>query len=342
MSPHTDNDAASTAPASTAPGETMRERTVFATDLRLTELAFGAASLGNLYTETSDDDAAAAVSQAWASGIRYFDTAPHYGLGLSERRLGAALARFPRGELVISSKVGRLIVPNENPTEWDDQGFAVPGTFRREWDFSYDGVMRSVEASLERLGTDYLDILYLHDPDISGIDDAIGTGAAALTRLRDEGVVTAVGIGSNSAEAVATAFRETDIDLAMLAGRYTLLEQDGADEVFEAAGERSIVAVGVFNSGLLSRPRPAPGAMYNYEPAPQSVLERANRLADVAEAHGATLPQAAMAFPLRSPRVASIPIGMRTAQHVLDNVALYEQAPAHSLWAGLRDAGLLG
>ena len=319
----------------------MRDRGVFGTDLRLSELAFGAASLGNLYTETSDADAAAAVTQSWESGIRYFDTAPHYGLGLSERRLGAALAQFPRGELVISSKVGRLIVPNENPTEWDDQGFAVPGDLRREWDFGYDGVMRSVEASLERLGTDYLDILYLHDPDVSGIDDAIGTGAAALSRLRDEGVVSAIGIGSNSAEAVTTAFLETDIDLAMLAGRYTLLEQNGADSVFEAAGERSIVAVGVFNSGLLSRPRPAAGAMYNYEPAPEAVLERANRLADVAEAHGATLPQAAMAFPLRSDRVASIPIGMRTAQHVVDNVALYEQTPGEALWRGLRDAGLL-
>jgi len=320
----------------------MRTTQIAGTSVTVSEVAFGGASLGNLYRETSEADGAAAVAQAWRSGIRYFDTAPHYGLGLSERRLGAALAEYPREQLVISTKVGRLIVPNERPTEFDTEGFAVPGDLRRQWDFSRDGVLRSVEASLTRLGTDYIDILYLHDPDISGIDDAIGTGAAALSRLRDEGVVSAVGIGSNSAEAVATAFRETDIDLAMLAGRYTLLEQEGADAVFEAAGERSVVAVGIFNSGLLSRPRPAPGAMYNYEPAPDSVLERANRLADVAEAHGATLPQAAMAFPLRSPRVASIPIGMRTAQHVLDNVALYDQAPAHSLWAGLRDAGLLG
>ena len=320
----------------------MRERTVSKTDLRLTELAFGGASLGNLYSETSDADAAAAVAQAYESGIRYFDTAPHYGLGLSERRLGAALAAYPRENLVISTKVGRLIVPNENPTEWDDQGFAVPGDLRREWDFSYDGVMRSVESSLKRLGTDYLDILYLHDPELSGVDDAIATGAAALVRLRDEGVVTAVGIGSNSSDAVATAFRETDIDLAMLAGRYTLLEQHGADAVFDAAGDRSVVAVGVFNSGLLSQPRPAAGAMYNSAPAPEKVLRRANLLADIAEANGATLPQAAMAFPLRNPRVASIPVGMRTAQHVRDNVELYERQPATSLWTQLRDAGLLG
>jgi D-threo-aldose 1-dehydrogenase len=320
----------------------MRDRLVPRTELRLTELGFGGASIGNLYTETSDADAAAAVAQAWQSGIRYFDTAPHYGLGLSERRLGAALAAYPRDELIISTKVGRLIVPNETPTEFDPDVFAVPGTLRRQWDFSRDGVLRSVEASLERMGTDYIDILYLHDPDVSGIDDAIATGAAALIELRDEGVVKAVGIGSNDASAVTQAFMETDIDLAMLAGRYTLLEQNGADEVFEAAGERSIVAVGVFNSGLLSQPRPVEGATYNYRPAPSDVLARANRLADIAEQNGATLPQTAMAFPLRNPQVASIPIGMRSAKHVLDNVAVFGREPSASVWQDLTAAGLLG
>lgn len=319
----------------------MRERLIHGTDVLLTELAFGGASLGNLYTVTSDADAVASVDQAWASGIRYFDTAPHYGLGLSERRLGAALAGFTRSEYVLSTKVGRLIVPNENPTDLDDNGFAVPGDLRREWDFSRDGVLRSVEASLERLGTDYIDILYLHDPDASGIPDAAATGAAALIELRDQGVVRAVGIGSNSADAVAELFRETDINLAMLAGRYTLLEQDGADAVFEAAGDRSIVAVGVFNSGLLSTARPAPGAKYNYEPAPAEVIARANRLADIAEANGATLPQTAVAFALRNPQVASIAIGMRTAAQVLGNAALLENEPAASVWSDLREAGLL-
>ena len=319
----------------------MRERLVHGTDVRLTELAFGGASLGNLYTVTSDADAVASVAQAWESGIRYFDTAPHYGLGLSERRLGSALDGYARSECVISTKVGRLIVPNENPTEFDDNGFAVPGDLRRQWDFSRDGVLRSVEASLDRLGTDYIDILYLHDPDASGIPDAAATGAAALIELRDQGVVRAVGIGSNSADAVAELFRDTDINLAMLAGRYTLLEQSGADAVFEAAGDRSIVAVGVFNSGLLSTARPAPGAKYNYEPAPAEMIARANRLADIAEASDATLPQVAIAFPLLNPQVVSIAIGMRTAAQVLGNVALLEQEPAASVWADLREAGLL-
>ena len=313
----------------------MRDRLVHGTDVRLSEIAFGGASLGNLYSVTSEADAAASVREAWGCGIRYFDTAPHYGLGLSERRLGSLLAEYPRGEYVISTKVGRLIVPNERPTEFDDDGFIVPGDQRREWDFSRDGVLRSVEESLARLGTDYIDVLYLHDPDASGIPDAATTGAAALIELRDQGVVRAVGIGSNSADAVAQLFRESDIDLAMLAGRYTLLEQRGADEVFEAAGERSIVAVGVFNSGLLSTPRPKPNAMYNYQPAPAELIDRANRLADTAEAHGATLPQAAIAFPLRHPQVASIAIGMRNPGQVASNVALYESGVDESAWAEL-------
>lgn len=319
----------------------MRERLVHGTDVRLTELALGGASLGNLYYETSDDNAAASVAQAWDSGIRYFDTAPHYGLGLSERRLGAALSPYPRSEYVISTKVGRLIVPNESPTEFDDQGFVVPGDRRRKWDFSREGVLRSVDDSLTRLGTDYIDIIYLHDPDVSGIPDAAQTGAAALIELRDQGVVRAVGIGSNSAAAVAQLFRESDIDLAMLAGRYTLLEPNEADAVFEAAGQRAIVAVGVFNSGLLSTARPQPGAMYNYEPAPAELLARANWLADLAEANYATLPQTAIAFPLRNPKVASIAIGMRTPRQVLDNVALFEIPPPASFWADLEGAGWL-
>ncbi|RFA15721.1 aldo/keto reductase [Subtercola boreus] len=313
----------------------MRDRALHGTGIRLTELAFGGASLGNLYTVTSESDAHSSVAEAWRLGIRYFDTAPHYGLGLSERRLGAALGAHPRADYVLSTKVGRLVVPNENPTESDTEGFAVPGDLRREWDFSRDGVLRSVEASLERLGTDYIDILYLHDPDTSGIDDAMTTGAAALIELREQGVVRAVGIGSNSAGAVAQLFRESDIDLAMLAGRYTLLEQHGADRVFEAAGERSIVAVGVFNSGLLSTSRPLPGAKYNYEPASAEILARANELADLAEAHDTTLPQAAIAFPLLNPQVASVAVGMRTAEQVAANVELLERRPTAALWSAL-------
>ena len=314
----------------------MKTRKIFRTGVELTEIGFGAASIGNLYSETSSEDASGAVDQAWRSGIRYFDTAPHYGLGLSERRLGAALSDLPREQLVVSTKVGRLLVPNDRPTESDGM-FKVPGTLKREWDFSRDGILRSIESSLERLQMDYIDILLLHDPDQSGIASAAETGAAALIELRDEGVVRAVGIGSNDATAVAEAFERTDIDVAMLAGRFTLLEQHGADMVFEAAAGRSVIAVGVFNSGLLSKPRPEPGSMYNYEPAQKSQLEAATRLAELAEKHGATLPQAAVAFPLLRPEVAGIAIGMRSAQQVRANVKLYEGPPSPAFWDDARN-----
>ncbi|ONI66338.1 hypothetical protein CSIV_01575 [Microbacterium sp. CSI-V] len=317
----------------------VRRRPLGSTGIAVTELGFGAASLGNLYRETTDEESTEAVVAAWESGIRYFDTAPHYGLGLSERRLGRALAPFPRDEVVISTKVGRLLVPRDDP-EPSDGMFHVRGDHRRVWDFSRDGILRSLESSLERLATDHVDIVYLHDPDESGIPGAAEQGAEALISLREEGVVRAVGIGSNSATAVAELFTRADIDVAMLAGRYTLLEPRGADAVFEAAAGRSVVAVGVFNSGILSTVRPDAGAMYNYAPAPDALIARARELATTAEAHDSTLPAAALAFPLRRPEVASVAVGMRTAEHVRRNVALFDQPPHEDAWAALvgRDA----
>jgi D-threo-aldose 1-dehydrogenase len=311
----------------------MKVRSLPRTRLQLTEVGFGAAGIGNLYRAISDEEAAAAVAEAWSSGIRYFDTAPHYGLGLSERRLGAALAEYPRDEVVVSTKVGRLLVPNDEPEGRDSQGFDVPDTLRREWDLSRDGVLRSVEASLERLGMDRVDILYLHDPDVSGVEDAVQTGAAALIELRDQGVVSAVGVGTNDLGQVTRAFRETDIDTAMLAGRYTLLEQDGADAMFEAAGDRSIVAAGVFNSGLLSTRMPQAGAMYDYEPAPPEILQRAQHLAGIGERHGAPLPQLALQFPLRHDQVSTVVLGMRRPAQVRENVAHYAAEAAPEVWA---------
>jgi D-threo-aldose 1-dehydrogenase len=320
----------------------MRERALPGTALALTELGFGAASLGNLYVETSDEVAAAAVDAAWDAGIRYFDTAPHYGLGLSERRLGAALQGRPRDEFVLSTKVGRLLVPNPEPTPRDPDLFEVPGDLTRRWDFSRDGVHRSVEQSLDRLGLDRIDIAFLHDPEVSGVPDAAATGAAALIELRDQGVLGAVGIGSNSVAAITGLFETADIDTAMLAGRYTLLEQRGVDALFAAAGARRIVAVGVFNSGLLAAPRPTAGATYDYAPASAEIVARANRIADVAEGFGVTLPQAALAFPLRSDRVVARAVGMRTPEEVRANAALAAQPVPDALWDALAQEGLLG
>ncbi len=191
--------------------------------LQLTELGLGAAQFGNLYRETSDEQAVGALDAAWESGIRYFDTAPHYGLGLSERRLGALLGARPRDEYVVSSKVGRILVPSpESAGRQDDEGFAVPASLRRVWDFSRDGILRSFEASLERTGLDRIDILYLHDPD-DHFEQASTEGIQALIELRDEGVVRAVGAVMKQSQAIAALIRVADIDVVRLAGRYTLL-----------------------------------------------------------------------------------------------------------------------
>src|SRR5262252_3671343 len=243
-------------------------------------LGFGAAQLGNLFRATSDDEAARAVDAAWDAGIRYYDTAPHYGLGLSERRLGGALAHRPRGEFLVSTKVGRLLEPSpETADRVDDEGFAVPALARRGWDFSADGVRRSLSASLERLGLDRVDIAYLHDPD-DHWHDAAGAGIAALIELRDEGVVDAIGVGMNQSPMPAEFVRRYDIDLVMLAGRYTLLDQSALDDLLPLAQQRGvgIVAAGVYNSGLLSEARPAAGGMYNYAPAAPELVDRAVRL----------------------------------------------------------------
>lgn len=320
----------------------MSTRPITGTPLHLTEIGFGSSVLGNLYRHTTDEEAAGAVAEAWHRGIRYFDTAPHYGLGLAERRLGELIADFPREEIVVSTKVGRLLEKNQNPRGTDPEGFDVPDDLERIWDFSRDGILRSFEASLERLGLARIDILYVHDPDVYSTT-AGHEAAATLVDLRDQGVVGAVGVGTNSGAQAATLLMETDIDLAMLAGRYTLLEQDALDTALAAATatKKSIVAVGVFNSGLLSKNRPAPDATYDYQAAPEGLVDRANRIADVCERHGVTLPEAAIAFPLLHPQVASIALGMRTGTQVSRNISLATHPIPDALWAELIEVRLL-
>lgn len=320
----------------------MTDGAIRSTGVRLSRLGFGAASIGNLYGAVDDVTAAAAVDAAWEVGVRYFDTAPHYGLGLSERRLGAALARRPRTELVVSTKVGRLIEPRETPMPLDDEGFAVPGNLRRRRDYSRDGVLRSLEASLERTGLDRIDVVYIHDPDDHWAD-AVDKVVPTLVELREQGVVRAIGVGMNQSAMLARFLRETDVDVAMLAGRYTLLEQDALDDVLPAAeaGDRSVVAVGVFNSGLLSQNRPGPGAKYNYTDASPDLVQRASELADVCERHGTTLPAAAVAFPFGHPSVVNVTLGMQTAAQVERNAALACSTVPVELWSELKQCGLL-
>ncbi|MDX2677852.1 aldo/keto reductase [Streptomyces soliscabiei] len=320
----------------------MHHRKIAHTSVALTELGFGASVIGNLYRITPPHEAAATVEAAWESDIRYFDTAPHYGLGLSERRLGAALRDRPRDTYVVSSKVGRLLVPNERPSGVDSEGFVVRDDLRREWDFSRDGVLRSIEATLERTGLDRLDVVYLHDPD-EHWRQAAEEAMPALAELRDQKVIGAIGAGMNQSAMLARFLRETAADVVMLAGRYTLLDQSALDDVLPAAQEqgKSVVAVGVFNSGLLSRERPAEGMKYDYQDAPKDLVERARAIAEVCEAHGTTLPAAAIAFPLAHPTIINVTLGMRHPEQVTRNVELHRRHIPEGLWDDLRARRLI-
>jgi D-threo-aldose 1-dehydrogenase len=312
------------------------------TNVDVTTFGFGAAGIGNLYNEVSDADAEAALQAAWDAGVRYFDTAPHYGLGLSERRLGKFLAGVPRDEFVVSTKVGRLLEPFDGDGLDLDNGFAVPRKYRRVWDFSADGVNRSVESSLERLGLDRVDVLLLHDPD-EHWDSAAGEGFPALASLRSQGVVGAVGVGMNQWQMPARFVRETSIDVVMLAGRYTLLEQTAAVEFLPLCAERgvSILEAGVFNSGLLARAQIPDNAKYNYADAPAELVQRAQRIAAVCERHGVTLPQAAVQFVLRHPTTASVVLGVKSAGQAVRNAALFATPVPEGLWDDLHAEGLL-
>ncbi|WP_439688918.1 aldo/keto reductase [Curtobacterium sp. SP.BCp] len=304
---------------------------------------FGGAGIGNLLREVSDEDARAAVDAAWDVGVRGFDTAPHYGLGLSERRLGTALAGRPRSEYFVSTKVGRLLVPGRG--DGDDLasgGFAVADDTVRQWDPSPSGVRRSLDESLVRLGLDHVDVAYLHDPDVYSLTDGLTQALPTLAELRDAGVVRAVGVGSNSVEALAAAVETGLCDVVMLAGRYTLLEQPAAALVDRCAELGvDVVAVGVYNSGLLSSPRPAPGATYDYATAPVHLVERADAIADVCERHGVTLPDAALAFPRRAAAVRAIALGAQSASQVRQNAERAAAVVPDALWDDLRAAGLL-
>ncbi|SDJ46982.1 aldo/keto reductase [Streptomyces indicus] len=312
-----------------------------ATDVPVSSLSFGAAPIAGFSTPVGEEQAYEAITAAWNAGIRTFDTAPHYGLGLSERRLGEVLRERPRHGFTLSTKVGRLLEPYDGGG--DDLaagGFAVPATHRRVWDFSADGVRRSIEGSLERLGLDRVDIVYLHDPD-DHEEWAFREGYPALERLRAEGVVGAIGAGMNQAEMLTRFLTDTDTDVVLAAGRYTLLDQIALKALLPAAQARgrSVVAAAVYNSGILADPHP--GATYNYTTAPDDLVTRALRIKELAERHGTTLRAAALAFPLAHPAVASVLVGMRSAAQVRDSVAQFTAPVPPDFWAELKAVGLL-
>jgi D-threo-aldose 1-dehydrogenase len=303
------------------------------TGLEVTTLGFGAASIASLYRAVDDEQARAAVDAAWDSGIRYFDTAPHYGVGLSERRLGAALRERPCEEYVLSTKVGRLLVPNERRTGSDlAHLFDTPDDLRRELDYSGRGARRSIEESLIRLGLDRVDIALVHDPD-DHVDEALAGAVPELIRMRDEGVVKAVGVGMNQWQAPLRFVTESDLDVVMVAGRWTLLDRSAAP-LLAACAERgvSVLAAAPFNSGLLARPEPVPDSHFDYAPPDPRLLDAARRLAALARAHGATLPQVALQFPLRHPCVASVVTGLGHAEHVASAAAGLQAPVPDEFW----------
>ena len=280
-----------------------------------------------------------ATAAAWAGGVRYFDTAPHYGLGLAESRLGRALAELPRDDYIVSTKVGRLLVPSpERAGELDDDGFIVPAATRRVWDFSRDGILRSVDASLDRLGLNDIDVLYLHDPDDHWLE-ASTTGMDALIELREQGVTHAIGAGMNQSAMLTEFVRRCDVDIVMLAGRYTLLDQSALGDLLPLALDRGIgvVAAGVYNSGLLALPDVPDDAHYEYRAAPPELIARAREIAAICRRHGVTLPDVALQFPLRHPAVISAVVGARDGAQVEASIERAAVEIPEELWSELEE-----
>ncbi|MEW1959304.1 aldo/keto reductase [Kineococcus sp. NPDC059986] len=301
----------------------------------------GAAALGNLFTVVPDETARATVDACWDAGVRYVDTAPHYGVGLSEERVGAALRDRPRSEFVLQTKVGRLLVAGPG-TGRDTDGFDVPDTRVRQLDFSAAGVRRSVEESLERLGLDRIDVALVHDPD-DHLDEARAGAFPELLRMREEGLLRGVGAGMNETAPLTAFVEEFDLDVVLVAGRYHLLDASAADGLFPAAQRAgtAVVLGGVFASGLLASPEPPPDATYRYAPAPPEFLDRARRTAAVAREHGTTLPALAVQAAGAHPAVASVLLGMRSPEEVRRNAELFVQDVPPAVWDALRREDLL-
>lgn len=320
--------------------------------LTFTELGFGTAPLGNLYTAISDAEADAILTRAWEAGVRYYDTAPLYGFGLSETRLNRFLRDKRRDDYVLSTKVGRILRPCP-PDQRDGVGkwFEVPSR-QEQYDYSYDGIMRSVEFSLERLGQHRLDILFVHDLDLANhktqpaVDGHMQVlmqgGYRALIKLRDEGTIKAFGAGLNEWQTCQKLAEQGDFDLFLLAGRYTLLEQEALDTFLPLAEARGIgiITGGPYNSGILAT-GPREGAYYNYDPAPQDILDRVARIQKVCEAHNVRMLDAAFKFPLHHPCTVSVIPGGQGVAEMQSNIAAARAHIPHTLWADLKDQGLM-
>jgi D-threo-aldose 1-dehydrogenase len=309
------------------------------TSLEVTRFGLGTAPLAGLFEAVEEAQALQVIEHAWDAGIRFFDTAPLYGHGLAEIRLGRFLRGKPRDEFVLCSKVGRLLRADAPP----EPGQAFRGTppVNPMFDFSYDGVMRSVEESLERLGLQRIDVLHIHDPD-DYYEEALNGAYRALDRLRADGTIRAVGAGMNQAEMLTRFAHDGNFDCFMEAGRYTLLDQVALKELLPVCLERgiAIIAAGVYNSGVLADPKP--GAHYNYADAPALVIERAQRMRAVCERHGVPLKAAAVQFPMGHPAVTAVVVGCRSKSQLEETLRMFELDIPHELWDDLKADGLLG
>jgi D-threo-aldose 1-dehydrogenase len=319
------------------------------TGLKVTRLGFGASTLGNLYRTVDDATAKATAIAAWQQGIRYFDTAPYYGFGLSERRVGDVLRAYPN-EYVLSTKAGRLIVPCGKAE--DKHGFCSPMPFEPVYDYSYDGVMRSFEDSLQRLGLSRIDILFMHD--IGRVTHgrrhdelfalAMDGGYKAMHRLREQGLVKAIGLGVNEYEVCGQAMAYGDFDCFLLAGRYTLLEQGALETFFPACRKKgiSIVIGGPYNSGILAAGTKSKQTLtYNYESAPPDIIKKVQRLEQCCERYNVPLAAAALQFPLAHPVVASVIPGLGNPGRVTKTVELMQTKIPAALWQELKATGLV-
>jgi D-threo-aldose 1-dehydrogenase len=310
------------------------------TGLQVTRLGLGCAALGGLYGDIPEDQAEAVVQRALDLGLNFFDTAPLYGSGKSEARLGRALKGVPRDSYVLASKVGRILVPADG-SERGQEIYDNPPPFKPVFDFSYEGVMRSFESSLERLGVDRIDILHIHDPD-DHYEAAIKGAYPALDQLRSQGVIRGVSAGMNQWEMLARFAREGRFDCFLLAGRYSLLEQEAMDELLPLCLEQKIgiMAGGTYNSGILAKGA-QPGSKYNYADAPPQIIEKARRLEEVAARHQVNIKAAASQFALAHPAITCIIPGTRQPARVDENFALLKEQIPTAFWDELKERGLI-
>ncbi len=313
--------------------------------LGATGIGLGGGPLGNLYHAISDEQAHATVHAAWQAGVRFFDTAPHYGIGLAEKRLGQALGGYPREQFAVCTKVGRRLVAQEPQGRTDlPNGFDVPATHRRVWDFTAAGVERALEESLTRLGLARVDIALIHDPEASpSPQEALRQAFPALAELRRQGLVRAIGVGSGDLGTLALFAEQADVDMLMVAGQYTLLRQEALRELLPACERAGITVMnaGVFNGGLLASESPDEGGFFDYRKAPAEMVRRARAAAAVCARHGVSLPHAAVAFAAGHPAIACVVVGAQSPEQIEQAVRWRAAPVAAQLWEELAAEGLL-